>query len=70
MLTFVMWVIFIGVGICALVMGALVICAVISIVDVWRNRMSLKQPLPRHDRAAERMYDQQYFDRAVGNREK
>ena len=66
MLTFVMWVIFVGVGLCAAVFATLIVLIVMSLFDSLKSRSVAVPPA----RAAERMYDQQYFDRAVGNSKK
>jgi uncharacterized iron-regulated membrane protein len=69
MIDFVIWTIFIGVGICAAVFLVLAVCIIISIVDMWRKRMSLLQVLPPPDKAAERTFSQRYFERAIGRRD-
>ena len=66
MLTFVMWVIFVGVGLCAALFSAIIVLIAMSLFDSLKSRYVGQPPA----RAAERMYDQQYFDRAVGNSKK
>lgn len=64
MITFITWVAFIGVGIAALVW--------LTIVGLIMGKLFGYDPrkcsYPPPDRAAERMYDIQYFVRAIGRK--
>lgn len=64
MVTFVTWVIFISVGIAA--------CVWLTLIGVILARLASHKPtrytLPPPERQAERMHDQQYFDRAIGKK--
>ena len=60
MVTFILWVAIIGTGLCVLVFLTLLCLIGYSLATSVKNYV-----LPPPDRAAERMYDQQYFDRAV-----
>jgi hypothetical protein len=60
MVTFIMWVAIVGTALCALVFATLIVLILLSLGSKAKN-----YALPPPDKAAERMYDQQYFDRAV-----
>jgi hypothetical protein len=63
MVNFVMWVIFIGVGICMAVLTTIAVLIIVEVVDSLR-----KHSLPSPDKAAERMYGQQYFGRVMNKK--
>ena len=64
MIRFIVWVTWIGTGIALLVFATLIVLLLVDFVRAGYRRVVLPPP----DRAAERMYDQQYFDRAVGKK--
>ena len=68
MLDFVLGVIVICTGLCVLTFFALGIVVGMWCIESWNRKRASRYPLPPPDRAAERMYDQQYFDRAVGKK--
>jgi hypothetical protein len=70
MLEFVMWVIFIGVGICGLVFAAIIFMLVYSILSHFAGKARQREVLPHPDTSAERMYDMNYFYRANGRDDK
>lgn len=65
MVTFILWTACILTGLCALVFLAVGVVVTMGVVNMWRKRRALRHPLPPPDRAAERTYGQQYFERAV-----
>lgn len=67
MVTFIMWVAIIGSLICVLVYASIVVVITLSLCD-WVKRRRVQEVLPPPDRAAERMYDIQYFIRAIGRK--
>lgn len=64
MITFLTYVIVISVGIAACVWLAVVGLILARLAEYRPNRYALPPP----DKAAERMHDQQYFDRAIGKK--
>ena len=65
MIDFITWTAFILVSFCLGVFTLLFVVIILNIVSWWKFRVSLKTPLPPPDKASERMYGQQYFDRAM-----
>jgi hypothetical protein len=63
MLDVIIWVAIIGSALCALVFLTLIVLVLFSLGSRMKN-----YALPPPDRAAERMYGQQYFDRAIGKK--
>lgn len=67
--------VFVGI-ICALVAVAVAVwiavlfVMVTNVIDNYRKRSSRQVALPPPDKAAERMYGQQYFERAIGRKNK
>jgi LPS O-antigen subunit length determinant protein (WzzB/FepE family) len=68
MIDFVIWVIFIGVGICGLVFAAILLLLVYSMLAHISAKS--REVLPHPDTSAERMYDINYFYRANGRNDK
>jgi len=68
MLDVIIWTAIIGSALCVLVFLTLAVLILASGVDMWRKKRALRHPIPPPDRAAERMYGQQYFDRAIGKK--
>lgn len=60
MVDFIMWVAIIGTGLCVLVFLSVLALIILMLGNSMKGRV-----LPPPDKAAERMYNQRYFDRAV-----
>ena len=60
MVDVILWVAVIGTGLCVLVFLSVLALIILMLVNSMRNRI-----LPPPDKAAERMYGQQYFDRTM-----
>lgn len=60
MVTFIMWVAIIGTGLCVLVF-----LSVLALIILMLGNSVKGYVLPPPDKAAERMYGQQYFDRTM-----
>ncbi len=68
MINFIAAVAFIGVGICAIVFAVLIGYIFSDMYRAWRYH-TRRETLPPPQRQTERMYGQQYFERAIGRKE-